>query len=234
MSCDSQLQAVETCAKADPASCDCFDQDNFQESFKKDTANAFKSTLAFKPPNDPEFCVEANFRTCKPFTAPSGDLSCCCNKESEEYINCELENVWLTKYAVKDSDCKFDYSCFAINNGGLDENGCPPGGCGGDGGGGGGGALSTTMIIIIGGSVGGVLLLLLVLCLCLRSRSIRRRTIAAEEENKDKKQKGNKKDKKKKKKDVESGESSSSDDDSSSDESRDRDKKKRKNKRKKN
>merc|ERR1712232_45283 len=74
MSCNGQLQAVETCVKADPATCDCFDQDNFQESFKKDAANAFKSTLAFKPPTDPDFCVEANFRTCKPFTAPSGDL----------------------------------------------------------------------------------------------------------------------------------------------------------------
>merc|ERR1711907_178642 len=125
--CDAELTTVNNCVSTNAASCGCIDTENFAA----DAENAFKSTLAFKTRDDPEFCVEANFRTCKPFYPPSGAMSCCCNEETEAYMNCKLTESWLTQFSIADSDCVFDYSCYAVNNGGLDDEGNPPSGSGG-------------------------------------------------------------------------------------------------------
>jgi hypothetical protein len=210
MVCDTELSTAISCVTGDAATCgSCIDLATYADEFPKNAENAFRSTLAFKPPTDPEICLEANYRTCKPW-APikDGAHSCCCLAEQEAYIGCQFDTTWLTKYSISDSSCEW-YGCDRVM-GGQPENAGAASGGGGDS----GGFLSSTMIIIIGSSCGGLLLLLL--CIFLFCRSRRQRILVAaaaasklDDENKDKSStsKGSGKDKKgkDKKKDKKKG-----------------------------
>jgi hypothetical protein len=209
MVCDTELSTAISCVTGDVATCgSCIDLATYADEFPKNAENAFRSTLAFKPPTDPEICLEANYRTCKPW-APikDGAHSCCCLAEQEAYIGCQFDTTWLTKYSISDSSCEW-YGCDRVMGGQPENAGAASGG--GDS----GGFLSSTMIIIIGSSCGGLLLLLL--CIFLFCRSRRQRILVAaaaasklDDKNKDKSStsKGSGKDKKgkDKKKDKKKG-----------------------------
>ena len=67
MVCDNELGVANTCVNSDAACSTCFDPSSFMDTFPADAENFFHSSLAFKPPTDPEFCIEANWRICKKF-----------------------------------------------------------------------------------------------------------------------------------------------------------------------
>lgn len=67
MSCSEELSAADTCVQSDEACATCFDPSAFLTDFPGSAENYFRSSLAFKNPGDPEFCVEANWRICKKF-----------------------------------------------------------------------------------------------------------------------------------------------------------------------
>jgi hypothetical protein len=67
MSCQTELNAANTCVSGEATCTTCFEPTSFLETFPVDAENFFRSSLAFKPPTDPEFCVEANWRVCKKF-----------------------------------------------------------------------------------------------------------------------------------------------------------------------
>lgn len=106
MSCDNALSAANTCVNSDAACSTCFDPSSFMDTFPADAELFFRSSLPFKPPTDPEFCVEANWRVCKKFNpAENGEASCCCIQETKAYMACMFQGGWLPKYNIADEAC---------------------------------------------------------------------------------------------------------------------------------
>ena len=62
--CEAELSAVVDCVKGDPACTECYRSDGIAESFEGTAENLFRTALAFRTPQDPRFCVEANWRIC--------------------------------------------------------------------------------------------------------------------------------------------------------------------------
>ena len=67
MSCQSELDAANTCVAGDAACTACFEPSSFLDTFPADAEGFFRSVLAFDSPTSPDFCTEANWRVCKKF-----------------------------------------------------------------------------------------------------------------------------------------------------------------------
>ena len=67
MACQEELGVADTCVQEDEACKACYNPASFKENFPSKAENYFRSSLAFKNPGDPEFCIEANWRVCKKF-----------------------------------------------------------------------------------------------------------------------------------------------------------------------
>jgi hypothetical protein len=163
MVCDTELEGAISCVTGDAETCAaCIDINTYPDEFPSNAENAFRSTLAFKPPTDPEICLEANYRTCKPWSPiKDGPHSCCCVAEQELYIGCQFDTTWLTKYSIGDKTCEW-YGCDRVMGGQPEAAGTVTTNEEG--------FFTTTMIIIIGSSCGGLLVLLLCIYLYCRSR----------------------------------------------------------------
>jgi hypothetical protein len=62
--CVVELEAANTCIAADTATCTCFNQP-FSTTFPADFEAAFRQTLAFYPPDSPDFCDASNEKVCE-------------------------------------------------------------------------------------------------------------------------------------------------------------------------
>jgi len=174
MVCEAELAGATSCINGDAATCGaCYAGGVVDQDVIDNAENAMRSSLAFKSPTDPEFCLEAVYRVCKPYrTEKEGQYSCCCLPEQEAFLQCNFETTWLTKYGVTDTACVW-HGCDAVN--GV----APAGGAGGSGGGG-----SNMMIPIIGAAGGGILVLVLIVCLVMRNKKKKRLAIEAVEKAK--------------------------------------------------
>mmetsp|Transcript_26690 Transcript_26690/g.30731 ORF Transcript_26690/g.30731 Transcript_26690/m.30731 type:complete len:193 (-) Transcript_26690:145-723(-) len=154
MVCEGELAGATSCISDDAAvtcgSCYNSTSETFEQDFIFQAEMAMKSSLAFKGPTDPEFCVEAVYRICKRYSPEKyGKYSCCCVAEQERYLQCQFQKIWIIKYGVSDPTCEW-YGCDRV----IGKAQAP-----------GGGGLSSTMIMIVGGTVGSVFIILFVVSL---------------------------------------------------------------------
>jgi hypothetical protein len=74
--CANELASATICVEGDAATCGtCLDVENFNRMFPDNAEIAFRSAVAFLPPQQKGFCDEANYRTCVPLLE-DGDMVC--------------------------------------------------------------------------------------------------------------------------------------------------------------
>ena len=124
MACEAEISAAEACIAADPTTCTCQPQP-FRDNVPYEIDGAYKGTMAFHTPDEPEFCTKANDKVC---TYLEG-INCCCTAELTAVAACKFVNDLGPKLGAIGCEHK----------------------CGGgdDAGGAGGGGGSMMMIIII-------------------------------------------------------------------------------------
>ena len=122
MACEAEISAAEACIAADPTTCTCQPQP-FRDNVPYEIDGAYKGTMAFHTPDEPEFCTKANDKVC---TYLEG-INCCCTAELTAVAACKFVNDLGPKLGAVGCEHK----------------------CGGDDAGGDGGGGSMMMIIII-------------------------------------------------------------------------------------
>lgn len=108
--CATELLAASFCVSNNSTYCPCFDPDNFFEKFPKDAEQYFRSTLGYRTPDDPEFCLQANWQVCLKFHPQAyGAAACCCREETQIYMQCMFrESDFFERYGVTDKNCEYD------------------------------------------------------------------------------------------------------------------------------
>jgi hypothetical protein len=86
--CSGELQNAQSCVASNSFCGACFLPDsNFAEAFPEDVEMQFRTTLAFVPPTDPDFCNEANARVCNYYVEAQVSSSSCRNHQKEKHLD---------------------------------------------------------------------------------------------------------------------------------------------------